>query len=82
MKVNEKIVMIRIRLANDQSIHRLNRVIIVVNVIVAIHRQVTENTKNHENVAQAAAVIVVATHVIRIVHENIQDENVHRPMIV
>lgn len=76
----EKIVMNRIRLENDRSIHRQNRVIIVVNEIVVIHRQI-ENTKNHEDAARAAAVIVVATHVIRTVHANIQNGNVHRLMI-
>lgn len=80
MIVIEKIVMIPIRLENDQSIHRQNRVIIVENEIAVTRRQ-AENIKNHhENVARAAAVIVVATHVTQIDHES--DGNAPHPMMI
>lgn len=81
MKVIEKIVMIPIRLANDRNIHHPNRVVIAVNGIAVVHRQI-ENTKNpRDDAVRAVAVIVVATHVIRTDHESTQGGNAHRPMI-
>lgn len=83
MKVIEETVMIPMRRVNIRSTHRQNRVIIVVNEIVAVHRQVESIKNRHiDGAARAAAAIVVAIHVIRIVHESIRhDENAHRPMI-
>lgn len=81
MRVIEKIVMIPIRLANVRNIHLQNRVIIVANEIAVTHRPVESTKSPRDDVVQAAAVIVVATHVIQTDHESVRDANAHRLMI-
>lgn len=76
------IAMIQNRHAKDRSTQllRQNRAIIAVSVITAARRQV-ENIRSHVDAAQVVAVIAVAIHATPTDHENIQDANVHRPMI-
>lgn len=75
--------MILIHRANDRSIRRChqNRATIAANETTVDRRHIESTKNHHENAAQAVAAIAVATHGIQIVHENIQDEIVHRPMI-
>lgn len=79
----EETVMIPMRRVNIRSTHRPSRVIIVVNGIVAVRRQVESIKNPHaDGAARAAAAIVVAIHGIRTGRESIRpDGNAHRPTI-
>lgn len=74
------------RLESVRSTLRPNRVIIAASGNEVVHHPFDATRNRHVDAAQAVAAIVVAIRVTQIHgiqndRENIQDENVHRPMI-
>lgn len=74
------------RLESVRSTLRQNRVIIAASGNEVVHHPFDATRNRHADAAQAVAAIVVAIRVTQIHgiqndRENIQDENVHRPMI-